>query len=429
MMRALAGAMLAVMVSAFPVHGKVRVIVLPADAATNGQVLLKHIAASVEVLAPDDQLLVYSARQPGIQIAAIGPRDRRMNDARAKVALSAQFKPVREYLSALPSGAAAEMPGNLMLPALMDELGRNLFPSLTDRTAHVLVLGSLLFWDRRDARSSLMAEGFVPSDGTLRAPAMEWPFSIIGASERMAGVTVHYCSLNSGEFVSSEHEAQVRRFWSLWTVGQGGRVGTFSSDTQTCFRRFNVGEASGQITYQMSRDLKPEMLRIVPREPATLPASFDAPGRYFLYDDMPISRTPPIFTKGIAWIGIKWQANCDLDLYTRGDPASPWLYYGSPKSAEGRFNKDYTSGTGEAQFEYVEFMREIDLTKAEAAVNLYACDAAAPPEAVVRVWFAGKVYQAPVRLGAKTGNRGATPIAPPYWVRLDLRKVVGLVGE
>jgi hypothetical protein len=352
-----------------------------------------------------------------------------MNNARINAALAGQFKPVKDYLAALPAASASEPPGNLMIPALIDELGRNLIAGLPEKKADILLIGSLLHWDRRDGRSA-MSDRYVPSDSTLRAPRADWPFSIVGAQVRLAGITVHFCSPNGAtEFESAEHAERVRRFWTLWTTGQAGRVGTFSNDLATCFRRFNAGDASGQTVYQPSRDGKPEMLRVPAHLPAMLPASFENPGQYFLREDMPISRTPPAASKGIAWVGLKWNAPCDLDLYTRGEASNPWLYYASVRTTEGYFNKDYQTGTGDAQFEYVAFTREIDLGKAEVAINLYACDAAAPPEGTVRVWFSGNVYEAPFRLMARSGNKGAQPMTGPHWLRVDLRKVVGLTRE
>jgi hypothetical protein len=410
-----------------PALAKTRIIVLPPDAAGVSAALLKHIAESVVSLPSGDQLLVYAAR-PVSQLAAITrPSEASMNRARVNAALAAQFKPVNDFLT-VASAASGEPSGTLMIPSVIDELSRNLIADLPDKKADILLVGSLLYIDRRDGRSA-MSDRYVPSDGTLRAPRAEWIFSTMGTEGRLAGVTLHFCMPNAAaEFESEEHEFRVTRFWSLWTVSQGGRVGTFSHDLATCFRRFNTGETSGQAVYQPSRDAKPEMLRVPARVPAALPASFDNPGQYFLRDDMPISRTPPATSKGIAWAGVKWNV-CDVDLYVRGDPSSPWLYFGNSRTAEGYFNKDFQNGTGEGQFEYVEFVREIDLGKAEAAINLYACDATAPPEGAIRIWFAGKVYEAPFKLTAKFGNRGAMPIASPYWLRIDLRKVVGLTKE
>jgi hypothetical protein len=409
---------------------KVFIIVLPPDAAVHGPALQKHIAEAAVALPPSDQLFVYTAR-PVAQLAAIArPADSAMNKARINAAMATQFKPVKDYLGTLPNAVAGDLPGNLMIPQLIDELGRNLIPSLPDKRADILLMGSMLHHDRRDGKSSML-ERYVPSDGVLHAPRTEWVFSIVGAQDRLTGSVIHYCSPNAeAEYESSQHASRVQRFWALWTMGQGGRVGTFSSDVATCFRRFTAAEASGQTSYQLSRDPKPEMVRIPANVPATLPANYDMPGPWFLLrDDVVISKTPPASSKGFMWVGIRWDASCDLDLYARGEASSPWLYFGSGRTAEGYFNKDFLSGTGEAQYEFVEFSREVDLSKAEVAVNLYSCNAATAPEGNARIWFSGKVFESPFKLGAKNGNKGAMPIAGPNWVRIDLRKVVGLSKE
>lgn len=411
-----------------PALAKTRIIVLAPEATNSKDALLKQIAETVAALMPGDQLLVYGAR-PITQIAGISrPSNSEMNQARLNAALGAQFKPVKDFLTAPATTTRPEPPGNLMLPSLFDELGRNLLASLSDKGADILLVGSLLHVDPRDGRSA-MTDRYVPSDGTFRAARADWPFSVVGSEARLRNMTLLFCSPNAAtEYESAEHEERVRRFWSLWITGQSGRIGTFSHDLTTCFRRFRAGEASGQTGYQLGRDSKAEMIRVPLNEPPTLPASFQNPGQYFLREDMPISRTPPAVSKGIAWVGLRWNAPCDVDLYARGDVSNKWLYFGSVRTADGFFNKDFVAGTGNSM-EYVEFTREIDLDKAEVAINLYACELASPPEGVIRVWFAGNVYQAPFKLAAKSGNKGAMPIAGPHWLRVDLRKVVGLVRD
>src|SRR5262249_50101385 len=141
--------------------------------------------------------------------------------------------------------------------------------------------------------------------------------------------------------------------------------------------------------------------------------------------DAPISHTPPSVSIGIAWIGLKWAVPCDIDLYSRASASSEWMFFAHVRTDDGFFNKDEREGT-EGRFEFVEFTRAIDLSKAEVAINLYAADLPAAPEGVIRIWFAGAIYEAPFKLGARTGNRGALPMSGPYWLRIDLRKVVGL---
>jgi hypothetical protein len=170
------------------------------------------------------------------------------------------------------------------------------------------------------------------------------------------------------------------------------------------------------------------MLRVPAPTAATPLVSLDQPGQWFLRDDTPIATTPPNNTKGILWLGIRWTGNCDLDLYARYGTGS-WLFFGNTKSADGFFNKDFTSGTGEAQYEFIEFIRAVEIEKIEVAVNLYSCDAASPPEGTLRAWFEGKVFQGTIRFGARTGNRGSQPMSGGHWVRVDLPKILRLAKE
>lgn len=419
----LAGALLTA-----PAVASTKIVVLPPDASRYGPQLLKHLADAAVTLPPGDEIHVYTARPVSPIAQLFRPRDPSLNAARIKVAMTAQFKPVKEFLSRLPSGAAGDTPAALQIPLLMDELSANVISSLPEKRAHILLVGSLLFHDRRTARTSML-DRYVPSDGVLSAKHDEWVFSTAEAHGRLAGSVIHFCSPEGeAEHESSQHALRLQRFWSLYVSTQSGAVGTFSNDLATCFRRWATGDSSGQPTYQLMRDAKPEMIRVPANMPATAPTSYDTPGQWFLRDDVVISKNPATATKGILWAGIKWKTSCDFDIYSRPDPASPWLFFASGKTADGHFNRDFTSGTGEGQgqYEYVEYTREVDLSRVELAVNLYSCDGTAVQEGIVRIWFSGKVFQSPFKLGARTGNRGGQPIAPPYWVRIDLQKLVGL---
>jgi hypothetical protein len=57
------------------------------------------------------------------------------------------------------------------------------------------------------------------------------------------------------------------------------------------------------------------------------------------------------------------------------------------RRTQGRANKDYLDATGEKQFEFIEFSKEIDLTKAEVAINLDSGTLPSGPAGTLRVWF------------------------------------------
>jgi hypothetical protein len=410
-----------------PVDAKSRIVVLPPDYAGAREELMQHLADEVTALAPGDQMILFAAR-PFRQLALIAIPDspNAQNRAWVKRRLGEQFGPVLRYIATLPGGTSGDPPGNLMIPTVLDEIGRNVIPGLPGKSADVLLIGSHIYHDRRDSRWS-MTDRFFPSDGLLRVPRTEAPFGIAGAERRLEGATLHFCwPGGQDEFATAEHEERMRRWWSMWTTGQSGRVGTFSYELATCFRRFHTGETSGQTAYKASPDAKPEMLRVRAPVPAALPASFATPGEWFMRDDVPISRTPPTTSTGIAWIGLKWSAPCDIDLYARPEGASQWLFFGRVRTPDGFFSKDWLSATGEKQFEYVEFIRPIDLGRAEVAINFYSGNLPAGPEGVIRVWFGGQVYEAAFKFAARSGNGGRLPISGPHWLRIDLREVVGL---
>jgi hypothetical protein len=252
-------AWLAILVA--PVLAKTGIVVLPPDYPAGKEVLIQQFAEAITSSAPGDRILVYAAR-PLTLLATIGiPTDPKINAARARPMLAAQFAPVKEYLSKLPERTNGEPPGNVTLPAVLDEVGRNIIPSLPEKRADVLLIGTMIYYDRRDARWP-MTERFYPSDGLLKSSPTEVPYGIAGAQSRLAGATLHVCWPNaSAEFASAEHEQLVRRFWTLWTVGQSGRIGTITSDVPTCWRRFLAGETSGQTAYIAAANSKPEMLR------------------------------------------------------------------------------------------------------------------------------------------------------------------------
>jgi len=403
------------------------IAVLPPDLPGDRTPILSAFGQALSTFSASDRLIVLVPGKGQIASVQFPDGPQAANPAWVKRRLAEQFAPVLRHLNDL---AVVPAPGNtgqnLMIPDALAEIGRNILSGLPGRKAEILLLGSWLYFDPKDGRWA-MTERYYPSDGHLRARLTETPFGVAGLSQLLAGATVHFCwPQGQDEFATKAHEEAVRRFWSLWTTSQGGRIGTFSFDAAICLRRSFAGDASGQSSYEPARDSKIEMLRARPPQPATLPASLAQPGEYFLRDDVPISRTPPTTTTGIAWVGLKWGAPCDIDLYARAQGTSSWLFFGNARTEEGRFDKDFLTGTGARQFEFIEFARPIDLAKAEVAINLYEGDLPAPPEGVIRVWFGGHVYEAPFKLAAPRGNRGAQPMTGSHWLRIDLRKVVGL---
>lgn len=407
-------------------HARTLIGVLSPDYAGPRDELVQLFATEATELKPADQMILYDARTRR-QIATIRPSTdpKASNRAWALKQIAAQFAPVRQWIEAMPpTPPTGEIAGNLYLPDVLAEIGRNVLPTLPDKKADIVLIGSRIYWDKRDGRFA-MTDRRYPSDAHLRGNPADTPFSTFGRETLLAGATIHLCSPRN-DFVSKDHEEATARWWSLYIVAQGGRVGTLGFDIPTCFRRARAGEFSGQATYTSTGGTKLEMLRAHSAIPAVVPASLERPGEYFLHDNAPISRIPPSTTMGVAWIGIRWMAPADLDLIARGDSSKPFVFFGNTQSAEAWFSKDWRSAPGETQYEYIEFLTPIDLAQAEVLINLYDGQVATGPEGVIRLWFQGRIYEAPFKIAATVGNKGAPPVTGPNWVRIDLRRVAGL---
>lgn len=409
-----------------PVAAKTMIVVLPEDYSGPREELVRLAATEASLLAAADRLLFVGAGNRKQVATVVRPQgSKAANPAWVRNKIAEQFAAVRRAIEGLPpSPPAGVIPGNLHIPEALGDLGRNLIPSLQEKSADILLIGNPLYFDPRDGRFA-MTDRYYPSDSHIRSRPSETPYGTAGRETLLSGATIHMC-VPRDEFVTKDHEEAVRRFWSLWIAAQGGRLGTFGFDLTQCFERMRKGEASGQETFSLTPGTKLEMLRSHAPIPAVLPATTDRPGEYFLHENVPISTTPPASTIGVAWVGLRWKAPADYDLWTRRDGTKPWLYFGNTQSPDGRFNKDHRSATGDLQFEFVEFLQPIDLAKAQVAINLYEGNLSAAAEGQVRVWFDRKVYEAPWKIAATRGNGGAPPMSGPHWITIDLRKVVGL---
>lgn len=407
-------------------HARTLILVLPSDYAGSKETLTRLLAAEATEIAPGDRMIVLSAENRR-QVAAItypeGPNAR--NKAWVRTKIAEQFAAVRRAVEALPAQPAMGMLAeNLHIPDVLGEIGRNQMPLFPEKAADVVLIGSVLYFDPRDGRFA-MTDRYYASDAHIKASAADTPYGTTGRDRLLAGATIHMCPGREA-FATKDHEEAVRRFWTLWIAAQGGRLGTFSFDPAQCLRRARASEASGQEAFTLVPAKKLEMLRAHAPIPAVLPPTQDRPGEYFLHEHVAISREPPTTTKGVAWVGLRWRAAGDIDLYTRADATRPWLFFGNTQTEDGRFNKDHRSATGETQFEFVEYTRELDLTKAQVAINFYEGQLNASPEGVIRVWFDRRVYEATWKIAAHSGNGGAPPMSGPHWLTIDLRKVVGL---
>ena len=363
------GIVLAVM-AAFSVQAEARTRIVVVSDRGSRDAVFEQIAQLAVTQGGSDRLLVYAAH-PFTRLAEIRPpAELDLNKAQIKARLAQLIGPVRTYLLAAPDRVAKGQASQLLIPEVMGELARNVIPTLPEKRADILLLGTLNPVDAKDGRWS-MTNRYYPSDGLLKLQRAETPYGTASAKAQLSQSTVYYCYPDSeAEFATTEHEERVRRWWAVWTAAQAGKAGGFSKDIATCFARLRSGDTSGQPAYPLHANEKPKMLRAPGPTPSSPPTSYTTPGEYFLGPNVTIATTPPRTTVGIAWIGILWLQSCDLDLYVRSNAAAKWLYFGEVRTEDGFFNKDIRTGSEQGQFEYVETTRPIDVTKADVAINL-----------------------------------------------------------
>ncbi len=179
-----------------------------------------------------------------------------------------------------------------------------------------------------------------------------------------------------------------------------------------------------------------ELLQTVePKDEGLKPVVITTDINNWLDDNVAISTIRPSSLKGKLKIGIRWPCHykdisVDLDLYTRSTVEYHYLFFGIKKTPEGVYYKDYLrSPDAENALEYVDFTKEIDITKLEVMINFYAGVCPGGPKGQVRAWFEGQVYELPFHITAKTGNRAGIDgglMNNNRWLIIDVNKLFKL---
>jgi hypothetical protein len=134
---------------------------------------------------------------------------------------------------------------------------------------------------------------------------------------------------------------------------------------------------------------------------------------------VPFAPTAP----GKTGIGLAWGVDADIDLYVRADPRAKELSYQLKQTPEGRLvSGDIRHANVGRTYEYMEFSRPIDLSRATVWVNYYRGRARAVLGQVV-LFRDGRVWVGQFRIAAARGNGGSDADRrdrSPYWQRIDL---------
>jgi len=392
----------------------------------------------VKRLHPGDGLIVYDAPRRTLIATAVLPDREAFERLPVRVReFGSELAKIKRFLEGR-CGATAEAAGpagNLYLPQFLEELARVRIPTLPRESVSVPVVGSALYNDPRDPGLSML-EGHFPSDAHLNATPTASVFSTADKHDALAGVDMHYC-FTDRDWWSEAHKEAVLRWWSLFVKTQQGTLATFSGDLASCFERFEGSVTAGAPSFSAAPGGGGLQVLLAKRSPverqvlaaASAQVAHDNEGAAggFLDTHATISHVRPPTLRGLAKIGIRWACPVDLDIYARGGPSTEFLYYGHTETAEGHFPHDYTQAPDGSAFEYIEFTREIDLSRMEAFVNFYGGTCPAGPSGIVRLWFNNHIYEGQFALAAKGGNHGdgrPDHMTGPYWAQINVKKLL-----
>lgn len=393
------------------------------DKAVKDDVFRRIVGFMLEDMPLNSSLAIYDAYQlqTVTQIDVPGVRAFRSGKTRAN-----QFKePINKLKKFLATEQTPPAAGKLDLgqavrfPQFMDFLGDNL--ARADRSVSVVVLGSPLYLDHKEPGFSMM-DGYFPSDGHLKAARDRSVFGLKDRSDALSNLTVHWGYFGD-PWVSAVHQEKINRFWSLYLKGQGAQLATFCGDLTTVFNAVRPGGPAlvGAREQRFALDpaqTKVEMLRITRDVDAA-----DWITRDTVHN---AAQSPPSTMIGPMKIGIRWQGNLDLDLYSTPGRDAETLFFEHTRSPEGYYFKDHRSSP-RREYEFIEFEAPVDVRQVDARVNFYKGDAPDGAGGEVRIEFDGHIYAGRFSLSADHGNEGRTGSKQTaFWSRIDVPAILRL---
>lgn len=341
-----------------------------------------------------------------------------------------QFAPaigeLKQFLArehAAPTNGQLHFENAIHLPQFLDFLSENL--RITNEAANVLLIGSPLYQDAQEPAFS-MVDGYFPSDGHLQASREQSVFGFSGGdvdSGSKIRLTAQWMYFGD-PWINDLHKEKVARFWTLYLQRRNSELACLTADFPTALQHFGAGTsgtiASGKQWAVDKDQRKIEMLRVGRKVEA---ADWLTEGS--LADT---AQTPPGTLIGPMKIGIRWQANIDLDLYAMPRQGAETLFFQHVRSPEGYYFKDHRSSPGR-EYEFIEFKSPVDVREVEAFVNFYKGDCPGGPGGEVRIEFDGRVYGGRFSVAAEEGNMGRTGRGQgEYWTKIPVMEILKLSG-
>jgi hypothetical protein len=302
-------------------------------------------------------------------------------------------------------GKNKENVADLMIPDVLDSTAERIreFPG---HAYEVVLWGSPLYVDRRNGVYS-MYHAF-PSDAHLTSQISV--FSTVGREGSLNGAKVHI--VHDGSFFNDIHRIKTKRFWTLYMQKRGASLVTYGRDGVTN----RIGQNLQPYRETLNESETKEYMYSVRRT------------KIDMWKDIPQPPPPASTESGNLAIGIKWNCNCDLDLYSALNPDDVPLSYKHSSNNYGQHLKDYLApppGSGTKEYETVEYDQPVNsIRNVLTRVNFYSGRAPRGAEFEIRVMFNGALYYKKYKIEATSGNQGGDD--PRRWVDVNLAEVVGL---
>lgn len=294
------------------------------------------------------------------------------------------------------SNTAPSVAGALRLPQLLRYVAENY---VTTGGVELVVIGSPLYDDPAEAPFS-MAGGLIPSDGHLNASRAQTPFGAADTPNALQNVRVHWAYPDESQMPTDQHHYWIQRFWVLYLEKQGGTLASFAGDLPTVLQRVKTNAPPLKHTYKASTsETKLELIRL--RRDTSKTSIYERP-----LSLQPLPHDVLRHAQHVE-IGVRWDCDCDIDLYAQGAPKGALIYFGNSDTADGSHMKDFVqSMRGVNSFETIEFKIPIDLQRLRMGINLYRGNSAQGVHGEVRIAVDGQTYATNFQIKATFGNSG-----------------------
>ena len=312
--------------------------------------------------------------------------------------------------------------GALNLPGALRMIATN--ASVSDYDT-IVIVGSPIYDDAAEGSVS-MADGFVPSDGYITAPATVSPYSMSALKSTLSGTPVHFSWEGYDWPINTRHKDAVQRFWALSIETLGGSLATFNADFDQLAERVRRDVKASPETFERSSSPKLEMIQI------QRDRGRHTPIHERQLSDTPLSESQMRRATDVE-VGINWSCECDMDIYVRPNPQAEVLFFGHKRTNEGQFYRDYRNGRDLLNgLESVRLDAPVDLDELVLGVNFYSGDAPGGVSGEIRLSVGDDTYATAFSIEVHSGNEGlganeafATGGAPnDHWVLLTGREVV-----